>query len=232
MPFGLEALPLAVMAWGIDTLLAIAAWVAALPGAEVRAPPIAPLALVTIVAGMLWLCLWRQRWRLLGLPAIGIGLCLIPVLIDRPDVMIASDGRATAVRDVEGALRVSGSRVGSYAIEQFFDKEPTPAPSRDDLRKGLRCDPAACLLGAAGGVRVAHIIDPVAFPEDCRRAHVIVTPLTAPADCRAPLVIDAERLERFGSHVVHAAVGDGEPAFRVTTERSASPRPWQADGLR
>jgi competence protein ComEC len=82
MPLGLEALPLTVMARGIDILLAISAWVASLPGAEVTAPPIAPASLVLIAGGMLWLCLWRRSWRLLGAPAIAAGLVLIPVLID------------------------------------------------------------------------------------------------------------------------------------------------------
>ena len=226
MPFGLEALPLAVMAWGIEALLAIAAWVAALPGAEMRAPPIAPLALLTIVAGMLWLCLWRER--LLGLAAIGLGFCLIPLTIDRPDMMIAPDGRAVAVRDAGGVLRVSGSRAGSYTIDQFFDKEASRAPTGAELRQGIGCDPAGCMLGAAGGLRVAHVLDPVAFAEDCRRAHIIVTPLAAPADCRARLVIDAERLARFGAHAVHADFSADAPVFAVAAERSIAPRPWQA----
>ncbi len=230
MPFGLEAPPLAVMAWGIDCLLAIAGWVAALPGAELRAPPIAPLALVLIVAGGLWLCLWRRRWRLIGLPVIALGLALIPLLVDRPEMMIAADGRAVAVRDADGVLRVSGSRSGSYTIEQFFDKEPIDPLTGAALREGIRCDPLGCLLGGRGGLRVAHVLDPVAFAEDCRRADVVVTPLAAPIDCRAALVIDAERLARFGSHAVRVDAGSEPPQFNVTTERSASPRPWQAHG--
>ncbi|MGH6923016.1 MAG: ComEC/Rec2 family competence protein [Propylenella sp.] len=227
MPFGLEALPLAVMAWGIEAMLSIAAWVSALPGAEVRAPPIAPFALLVIVAGMLWLCLWRGRWRLIGLPTIGMGLCLIPLLVDRADIMVAPEGNAVAVRDTSGVLRVSGSRAGSYTIDQFFDKEAVATPAGDELREGVRCDPSACMLGAAGGLFVSHVLDPVAFAEDCRRADVIVTPLTAPADCRARLIIDGERLELFGSHAVRVGVGSGEPVFSVKTERSIAPRPWQ-----
>src|SRR6185369_12789134 len=99
MPFGLEAWPLAVMAWGIDMLLAVSRFVASLPGAQVRAPSIAPLCLLLIAAGMLWLCLWRRPWRVLGLPAIGLGLVLIPLLVDPPDILVAPGGTAVAVRD-------------------------------------------------------------------------------------------------------------------------------------
>jgi competence protein ComEC len=232
MPFGLEAFSLALMAWGIHMLLAISAFVAGLPGAELAAPPMAPLSLLFIAAGMLWLCLWRLRWRLFGLPLIGVGLVLIPALIDRPDILVAPDGQAVAVRDSSGALRVSGSRAGSYTIEQFFDEESGPPAAAAELREGVRCDPLACLLGARGGIAVAHVLDPAAFPEDCRRAAVIVTPLTAPTDCWATMIVDAAALAALGAHAVHIDDVEGRPAFRVTTEQSAFPRPWQTGATR
>lgn len=227
MPLGLEALPLAVMAWGIEMLLAVSSFVASLPGAEVRAPSIAAASLLLISAGLLWLCLWRLRWRLLGLPAIGLGLVLIPVLIDPPDILVAPDGAAIAVRDHAGLLRVSGARAGSYIVEQFFDEEGGPPADSAALREGVRCDASACLLLDADGAHVSHILDPAAFAEDCGRVAVVATPLTAPTDCRAPLVIDAPRLSRFGAHAVRIDVEDGKPVFSVTTDRSATPRPWQ-----
>jgi competence protein ComEC len=232
MPLGMEALPLWIMARGIDLLLAISGTVAALPGSEVRAPPIAPVALVMIVTGMIWLCLWRQRWRLLGVPVIAIGFIAIPLLSGRPDILVAPDGAALAVRDPDGVLRVSGGRSGSYTLEQFFDKEPDPAPEGPTLREGVACDGLACLLQGAGGGLISHVRDPAAFAEDCERAAVIVTPLVAPSDCEAALVIDRQRLSRFGSHAVTIGVGSGVPSFSVVTERSAFPRPWQAGGER
>jgi competence protein ComEC len=229
MPFGLEALPLYVMARGIEALLAASDFVAGLPGAELSAPPMTPLTLLLITAGMLWLCLWRRRWRLLGVPVIGLGLLIIPALNDLPDVLVAPDGRTVAVRDAEGVLRVSGSRAESYTIEQFFDEEPGAAPPAEELRAGVRCDPLACLLAGAKDIEVSHVVDAGAFPEDCGRADLVVTALAAPRDCGA-LAIDAARLAAFGAHAVRI---DGEPGrlgFDIRTERTAFPRPWQADG--
>jgi competence protein ComEC len=227
MPFGLEALPLSVMAWGIEMLLKVAGFVASLPGAEVRAPQISAASLVLIAAGLLWLCLWRLRWRLLGLPAMGVGLILIPVLIDPPDILVAPDGAAVAVRDQAGLLRVSGARAGSYTVEQFFDEEGGPPVDGAELREGVRCDSSACLLTVATGAIVSHVLDPVAFAEDCARATVVVSALTAPQDCRASLVIDAPKLSRYGAHGVRVVGSVDEPRFQVTTELSESPRPWQ-----
>ncbi len=230
MPFGLEALPLAAMAWGIRMLLSVSTFVASLPGAQVRAPAIAPLCLLLVASGMLWLCLWRRPWRLLGLPAIGLGLVLIPLLIDPPDVLVSPDGRAVAVRDATGVLRVSGARAGSYAVGQFFDEEGGAPDDGAVLREGVRCDASACLLTDAAAHPVSHVRDPLAFAEDCERAMIVATALTAPADCGAPLVIDAPQLARFGAHAIRIDRTEGKPVFRITTDRSATPRPWQATG--
>jgi competence protein ComEC len=230
MPLGLEGLPLWVMARGIEALLAVSDWVAHLPGAEIAAPPMTPLGLLLVAGGLLWLCLWRLRWRLLGLPAIGIGLAIGPLAHYPPDLLVAPDGRAVALRDAEGVLRVSGSRAGSYTIEQLFDEEREPPPEGGDLRKSVNCDALACLLKGASGLVVAHVLDPGAFPEDCDRADAIVTPLTAPRDCRATLVIDAPRLARHGAHAVRFDNDGSVNGAAVATERTAFPRPWQAGG--
>lgn len=228
MPLGLEALPLAAMAWGIEVLLKVAAFVASIPGAEVRPPQISATSLIVIAAGMLWLCLWRRRWRLFGLPVIGIGFALIPFLVDPPDILVSPDGKVVAVRDGEGVLRVSGARAGSYTVEQFFDEEGNPPSDAATLRKGVRCDDTACLLTDPNGGLVSHVLDPAAFAEDCGRVLVIATALTAPTDCRALLVIDRTKLARFGAHAARISSTAGTPAFRVATELSGAPRPWQA----
>ena len=228
MPFGLEALPLAVMAWGIDKLLDVSSFVASIPGAQVRAPAIAPVCLLFIAAGMVWLCLWRRRWRLFGLAPIALGLALIPVLIDPPDILVAPSGTAVAVRDGAGVLRVSGARAGSYVVGQFFDEEGGAPTDAAALRLGVSCDASACLLHDRAGDLVSHVRDSSAFAEDCTRALVVATRLTVPNNCSAALVIDAKQLSRYGAHAVWIGEEEGKPSFRVATDRSATPRPWQA----
>jgi competence protein ComEC len=177
---------------------------------------------------MLWLCLWRRPWRLFGLPAIGLGLVLIPLLIDPPDLLVAPEGTAIAVRDERGVLRVSGARAGSYIVEQFFDEEGGSPSDGAELREGVRCDASACLLSGAEGTLVSHVLDPMAFAEDCQHAAMIATPLAALKGCAAPLVIDRPRLARYGAHAVRIETEDDKQSFRVTTDRSSTPRPWQA----
>jgi competence protein ComEC len=222
MPFGLEALPLWAMAIGIKGLLAVSDWVARLPGADMGAPPFPAVSLLLASLGLLWLCLWQRRWRALGIPAIGVGILVAPILSRPADILIAPDGAAVAVRDQAGILRVSGSRSGSYVIEQLYDEEPGPPLEKTALREGVRCDDLGCILRAEGGIIVAHVLDAPAFAEDCRRADIVVTPLAAPPNCAAALVIDAARLSRFGAHALR--LRDGGPL--VSVERAVA-RPWQ-----
>ncbi|MGQ7791901.1 ComEC/Rec2 family competence protein [Faunimonas sp. B44] len=225
MPFGLDPLPLAVMTTGIELMLAVAGWVARLPGASLPSPPIPAAALIVMTAGFLWLALWRLRWRLAGVPVAILGLLMVPVFGGRPDVVLSPDGRVAAVRDETGVLRVSGGRAGSFTVEQLFESEPG-MPSRAELRAGMACDEAACLLRGAGGRLVSHVRDAVAFAEDCRRAAVVLTPLPAPPGCAAAIVIDRDRLARFGAHAIAFPGGpDGAPV--VATAHGDMKRPWQ-----
>ncbi len=76
MPFGLDALPLHVMGWGIDAMLSVGRWVSHLPGAVSIVPawPIASLVLLSV--GGLWIAFWRARWRWLGLAPAAAGVAL------------------------------------------------------------------------------------------------------------------------------------------------------------
>jgi competence protein ComEC len=134
---------------------------------------------------------------------------------------------AIAVRDANGVLRVSGARTGSYVVGQFFDEEGGPPTDADALREGVSCDASGCLLRDRTGQSVSHVRDASAFAEDCARATVLVTRLVAPEDCRAPLIVDATRLARFGAHAIWIARSEAGPVYRIVTDRSATPRPWQ-----
>ena len=64
MPFGLEALPLTVMSWGLDWVRVVAETTAAWSAGHGTMPAMPALSLLLITAGFLWLVLWRERWRL------------------------------------------------------------------------------------------------------------------------------------------------------------------------
>jgi len=63
MPFGLEALALTPMGWGIDVTIAVAQWVQSLPGNVWSMPRLPTFGVILVALGGCWLCLWQQRWR-------------------------------------------------------------------------------------------------------------------------------------------------------------------------
>ena len=144
MPVGLHGLALAPMGWGISGLLWIAHGVAAWPAARVAVPQMPAGALVLMLLGLVWLCVWRSRARLAGVAAIGAGLavavCAVP-----PDVFVDGDARLVAVR-VAGRVLVSvspgvsrfdreapGRLWGFQRIEAFSDEECGAASCRIDV---------------------------------------------------------------------------------------------------
>lgn len=154
MPFGLDHGPLVVMGFGIDWMIAVGRWAAALPGgAGVVGEPHAAMMPLGIAA-VLWLSAWKSRLRLLGIVP---GLMALGLVFagPRPDVMIGRHGAPVAVRGVDGRLHVLGGRQERFdtAIWLAADADPRAADDRT-LGEGWRCDALGCVFalpaGAAG----------------------------------------------------------------------------------
>ncbi|WP_224405191.1 ComEC/Rec2 family competence protein [Afifella sp. IM 167] len=223
MPFGLDPLPLAVMTTGIDLVLAAARWVSGLPGSSLSIAPFPAWTLLIATAGFLWLCLWRSPVRLYGLVPLLVGALLAAALSSNADLIVEESGKAIAARGADGILRVEGARAGSYLADMWLTNERA---GEGGLAEGFLCDGEACLFAMKGGLRLSHVLSPLAFAEDCDKADVIVTALPAPPGCRAPIVIDRERLAARGAHALR--VGSAGPAKSdIRTARPAMRRPWQ-----
>ena len=97
MPFGFDGVFWRLMELGIGWMIAVAQWVAALPGAVGRVPAfgIAPLLLATLGIVVIGLLRTPLRWcgGLLVLSAVGLALTA-----RQPDILIASEGQSVAVR--------------------------------------------------------------------------------------------------------------------------------------
>ncbi|MFZ4763145.1 MAG: ComEC/Rec2 family competence protein [Alphaproteobacteria bacterium] len=66
-PMGLEKFALIPLGWGMRATLAIAHFAANLPHASWHIAAFSPQALACMLLGLLWLCLWQQSLRWLGL---------------------------------------------------------------------------------------------------------------------------------------------------------------------
>ena len=231
MPLGLEGLALAPMGWGIDAVVWIARRVAEQPGAVTLVPAMPAAALLAIVVGGLWLCLWRSRWRFLGIAVIGAGM-MIAGLERRPDILIDGEAKVMAVRGEDG--QALGLHPQARALRERRLAEARRAGGGSDLAhapakaKAPRAS-AATRWGAfssgAGGPSPSS-----ATHAHSRKTAAAPIPSSAPSppgiSAREPeTVVDRFDLWRHGSHAVWLLPG-GVRVENVSESRGA--RPWVA----
>jgi competence protein ComEC len=222
LPFGLDGWCWQLMGAGLDWMILIALWVTSLPGAvgRVAAFGTGPLLLCTL--GLVLLCLLKTPLRLIGACLIGVAIVSM-VRAPQPDVLVAADGSAFAIRGGDGRLSVVKSGNDVFAVREWLAADGDPRPPKDTtLGNGIRCDEAGCIgrLRDGSPVAVAKTIE--AFEEDCRRAALVVSARDVPPGCAA-FVVDRQVWRRSGA-IALRRVGEG---FEVTpTRRAGYDRPW------
>jgi len=226
MPFGLEAWPLRAMGFGIELMVGAGQWVAAWPGAVTVLPSISGPALVLMMLGGLWLCLWRTRTRALGLVIAALGLALAPGG-QRPDVLIERNGETAALRSETGNLVFPPATAASYSVDNWLladgDDRDAAAAGADGA---FRCDPLGC-IGTVKGKRVALIRHPGALEEDCRLADIVIAPFTIGKKCRAArVIVDRRMLKAEGAHALYV---EGLSIRAVSVAAARGRRPWVPD---
>lgn len=225
MPFGFDRLFWAIMGIGIDWMIFVTQWVAALPGAVGRVPAFGIGPLIAASLGIILLGLLRTplRWS-------GAALVLIAALwaarTPQPDILISADGRHVGVRGGDGKLHVmhavKGSR-DSFLLKEWLAADADARTASDaSLTEGVSCDDLGCVMQSAGGGLVAQAYRPEALADDCERAALIVTLRQPPASCAAS-VIGADRLRRQGA----MALRRGPDGFGVEAVKPRGiDRPW------
>jgi competence protein ComEC len=188
MPFGFDVVFWRLMGEGIDWMIWVALRVTSLPGAvgHMRAFGTGPLLLAT--AGLLLLCLLRTPMRWSG-AALVVAATFWAVNVPQPDVLVAGDGRAAAIRGKDGRLAVLSSGRDTFAVKEWLAADGDGRlPADKSLRDGVRCDAIGCIGTLADGRLVSMVLNIEAFAEDCTRAAVVLSARQAPGDCAAKLV--------------------------------------------
>ena len=118
LPFGVERVALWPMGWGIRAILLVARTTTDLPHAVIAVGPMPGWGLAVLGLGMAWLGLWRGRWRLAGVVAIGFGL-VSPALIRPADVLVAGNGSMVAVRTADGVFVARGRGSSRFELDEW-----------------------------------------------------------------------------------------------------------------
>jgi len=205
MPFGLEQWGLVPMGWGIEAIAEIALKVSSWSGAAAVLPSMPVWGLALLSFGGFWLCVWRRRWRLLGLVPLALGYATL-VLPRPPDVLVDGESGAMAVRAADGSYLVEAGKRSGFVMETWTRRGATVAsaawPENGASADGLlACDIEGCLY-RLNGWAVALARDRSALDEDCRRADLVIATMPSRGVCRRTPVIDRFDTWRNGSYAV------------------------------
>jgi competence protein ComEC len=224
LPFGLEAMPLLGIDYGLTQMMAVATGVAGLSGAATRVPQLPLTAVVAMLLGGLWLCLWRRRWRFLGLLGIAVGLALSGG--GRPvDILVGEGGKPVAIRLDDGRLSALPSHGDEFDLREWLQSDGDGRKVREAARgKGFTCDAAGC-IGRVGAAIIAIADSPAALRDDCETADILVLRFNARVPCRKPrIVLPLAELRSAGTHAL--TVGPDGAVTVATVAASRGRRPW------
>lgn len=227
MPFGLEAIALGPMGWGVHVVIWSAKTIVSLPGSVAILPAMPVWGLDLVSLGLLWLCLWQRPWRLAGLAGIALGLASI-ALVRPPDAIVSGDGNLFAVRAADGRMMISPAHGAGFDVDTILKRagqtERDPWPVSGSSADGrLACDGLGCLY-QANGQRVALVRERAALAEDCRWASVVLSAVPVRFACpSARVLVDRFDLWRAGGYALWLDPG-GVAVESVADWRGV--RPW------
>jgi competence protein ComEC len=222
MPFGFDAPLWRLMGIAIDWMVAVALWVAALPGAVGHVAAFSAGAMLSATVGLLLLCLLRSPLRFTGAVFVLMG-CFAAMTPVRPDVLMSAGGDVVAVRGADGRFAAVKFGHDTLSVREWLAADGDARDAADaTVTAGFACDPDGCVARLPDGAMVAVSRTAAAFADDCIRTALIVTLRAAPGDCRAP-VIDRAALRKNGATALTWRNG----RFEMTAARPEGiERPW------
>jgi competence protein ComEC len=226
-PFRLDWLPFQVVGLGMGYIIAVAEFVAGLGGAVIGVPAGPPAALGLVALGGIVVALWLGRGRWAGLAPMALGLALWTGH-ERPDILIADNGRLFGIRTEAGRALSSGSGNGYAAASWLEDDGDRASQAEAHARGGLvrrrhRIETEVPGFGALVYLGSSTVDAPAA---ECDAAAILIAPNWEEAPAGRCLFVGAARLHRDGA----LAIDIGPDGLDVRGARSLNRgRPWTRD---
>lgn len=221
MPFGLESIGLTVMGLGLDWILSVAEVIARWPGAVRPVMTPGPSVLPLLSVGTVFLILWQNRLRVLGLipVACAMGLWLQS---ERPDILVAEQGQLVGVMGHHGRA-LSRAKGAGFIAGVWLENDG----------QGLEQAEAASLWDTLG-LPIQHIHGKrnAARFKGCSEGALIISSADLPDQPtdKTCTVLDAEYLAHTGSLAI---TRDPNGAWHIEKARDRSgARLWNDPSLR
>ncbi|RYH10153.1 ComEC/Rec2 family competence protein [Tropicimonas sp. IMCC6043] len=223
-PVGLSAIPLWVMACGLEWILGVAGWISGLEGSVTHVVAPGPAVLPLLSLGILWLVAWKGRGRWLG-PPLMLAALLAWGRADRPDILIADSGGLVGIASPAGRVLSRPSGDG-FAAATWLENDgesvnQTEAAGRPGFVGG-QYDRVADLNGLS--IRLLRGKTGAAAVESACGADILVTNIDLPdghaADC---VLFNPARLRETGAVAIWT---DSTPPRILTAADIGGDRLW------
>lgn len=212
-------------------LLGLAHAVANAPGAVAMLPTMPMAAFASMILGGLWFCLWRTRWRLLGLLAIGTGATWA-ISTPAPDLIVTGDGRHLALRSASGDLAILRGRAGDYVRGMLSETSGTEAEFLEVQHlPTASCSPDMCAADMVKNgrrwrilaTRSSRLVDFAPLAKACAEADIVISDRRLPRTC-TPRWLKADRVFLARSGGLSIILGN-QPRVSTVAERIGA-HPW------
>lgn len=217
-PLGLAMPALWVMGLGCDWILLVGERVAALGGAVtlLPSPPTAFLPLLTL--GVVFLALWRGRWRLAGAAPVALSAALWG-MADRPAGLVSETGALVGWMGAEGRA-LSRPRGDGFAARVWLENDGDGASQEAAAaRRGGEGWQTMTLPGGGGLHHLPGKSGPEGAPPLCQPGAILV--LSEPWEGSGPcVVLDPPRLRDTGA----VALVEAADGVRLVTARDRAGR--------
>lgn len=149
LPCGLAFYPLKALGYGIDILNYITDFVAHLPRSVWQTDVLPLWALLLIVVGGFWLCVWQRCWRYWGIMPIIIGIFPLFFAAETVDFVFSPNAENIALRDNVGNLVMLSDKRDNWISDLWQENlqlKPLSKQERKMLHiEGLKCkDKGVC----------------------------------------------------------------------------------------
>ncbi|HEY7809661.1 MAG TPA: ComEC/Rec2 family competence protein [Allosphingosinicella sp.] len=214
----------------LSFLLWLAHKVAAAPGAVALLPAMPRMAFALMMAGGLWFCIWKTRWRLFGLaPALAGAAWALST--PAPDLLVTGDGQHLAIRTDKG-MALLRPRAGDFVRDLLNETSGLAPEALDlDMLPTADCSPDICLADVTRGGRTWRVLATRSkrfVPVDelaraCAEADIAVSDRRLPRSC-TPRWLKADRslLTRTGGLAISF---EGTPRVATVAEERGR-HPW------
>ncbi len=222
MPFGLEALPLAIMGQGLRAVMVVSDWVAGWPYAGLGLPLLNSETGGALAFAAAFLCLAKSQLRWLALPAMVVaGIAWFGQ--QRPDILVEERARTVAARGADGLLVPLPGKGSSFAIRKWLEQAGQREKTEIAIKRLLWTCEAAFCSAKAGDTTIAYLRETANPIKPCPAVEILVAQYPLRRSCKGKrLTIDRFDVWRHGAHAIFVS----DDLVVETARGMQGARPW------